>query len=128
MAHRQCSECFASAGEERIGEDHESADLLLNEACEGRLEVALAAGTYEMQLDTKRPRRSLCVRDLRLGIDVVVWIDTHADHGGLGCQLAQYLDPLRGQRGGKDHHPGDVAGRPAEAGDDPMLDRVNAAD
>jgi hypothetical protein len=49
MAHCQCGEFFASAGEEWIGEDHESADLLLNEACEGRLEVALAAGTRSIQ-------------------------------------------------------------------------------
>ena len=50
MARGQRDELIAPAEEERIGGDKECAGPLLDDGCEGRVEVAFAAGFQDMQL------------------------------------------------------------------------------
>src|SRR5262249_48988234 len=72
-----------------------------------------------------RLRRALQLSALRLGIGGV-WIDKHRNRCRGGHDLAQQLKSFRSQYAGEKDYAGDVAARPAEAGDEAVPDRVAA--
>ena len=67
VACREGGEVSAPAIEECIGADHESASSLLDQGCEWRFELALAARPQHMDLQPEGAGRRLQVSSIRLG-------------------------------------------------------------
>ncbi len=123
----QCHELVAPAGEEWIGADEECAGLQFDESCESGVDLAFGAGLQDTELQPLRARRLLLVSYHALGCQPVR-VHQQGDHLGLGNQLGQQFEPLRHQLDEEVAEAGEVAARPGETGDQPVLDRVVAAE
>ena len=117
--------CSAPAVEVRIAGDVKRSGPLLDEVCEGRVDLAFAAGSKHDELQPSAPRRHLRLVQLQLGIRIVR-VHEHGDDGGIGNELVQQLQSLRREQIGEEGDARDIAARPVEAGDKSVLDRVAA--
>src|SRR5262249_59317853 len=76
MVRRQRDELHATAVEQWIGTDHECVGPLLQQAHEGRINVASAPGIENFDLLTDGRSGGLRISDQGLGI-AIVWIDQY---------------------------------------------------
>ncbi len=101
--------------------------MQLDEASESALEFILGAGLQDGEPQPLAARRFLHLAYHTLAL-WIVRVNEHCDHAGLRNQLEQQLEPLRHQLDGNYGDPRHVAAWPGEAGDQPVRDRVAAAD
>src|SRR5215471_835279 len=88
MARRQCDKLITSIAKERIGTDDESADMLLVQRREGRIDLNFrASGEYDC-FDANMARCCLKLLQLILGVGIV-WVDKATDDRRLWHQFAQ---------------------------------------
>jgi hypothetical protein len=80
----QRGELFVSADEEWIGSDDDPAGSQLNEGREGRLDVAIGAGTQNMELQPTAAGCSLQAARQGLGIDAIGRVDEGSHDGDRG--------------------------------------------
>ena len=125
MARRQIGNLFGPAAEVRIAADEERSGPLLDQACEGRVDLAFGAGSQHDELQPERARRSLGLIQFQLGIRIVR-VHQHGDDRGVGNELVQQLQSLRREQIGEESDARDIAARPVEARDKSVLDRVAA--
>jgi hypothetical protein len=102
-----------------------SAETLLGQGSESRIDFARGAGLCDDQFSSERSGCRLRVFRVGLGIGIVR-VDQHAEGSAPGRPLAQQLQPLRHQLVDQEAHAGEVAAGPVEAGDEAQLDRVAA--
>src|SRR6516225_2940972 len=74
MTHRQRGEMFAAADEQSVGADHETAGLEFEQSGEGGVEIALAAGIENRNVQSQCARRLLKTSRFDLGIGIG-WVD-----------------------------------------------------
>src|SRR6516225_12354957 len=110
---------------ERPGADEQRASPAFDERCKRGLDIGIAARVDDDELLPDRLRRALHLSALRLGVGGVR-IDKHRNRSRGGHDLAQQLKSFRSQYAGEKDYAGDVAARPAEAGDEAVPDRVAA--
>src|SRR5215475_9100321 len=95
MAFRQRGKLFAPCVEESVTGHRERISSMLEQGCEGIIDIALVACSQDMELQTERLGDSL----VRLDIDSRVGrIDEKRQVGRLGDQLMQQLHALCSQR------------------------------
>jgi hypothetical protein len=94
MASGEPDEAFTIGGHEGSGTDVQRACPALDEGCEGRLDVAIAADIENGQLPPDCLRRRLHVSSLGLGFGSV-WTDEHGKCGFLRDELVQQLKSFR---------------------------------
>ena len=93
MARRQRDKLLTSAAKERIGTDDESADMLLVQRPEGRIDLNFrASGEYDC-LDANMARCCLKLLQLIFGVRIV-WAEKAADDRHLWHQFAQEAEFL----------------------------------
>src|SRR6516162_3762508 len=125
MSRRQRDDPFPMGEHERPGADEQRASPAFDERCKRGLDIGIAARVDDDELLPDRLRRALHLSALRLGVGGV-GIDKHRNRCRGGHELAQQLKSLRSQYAGEKDYAGDVAARPAEAGDEAVPDRVAA--
>ena len=126
MAERQRGKLFAMADEKRATTDNETACFQLHQLCEDFIEVAFAAGIQDMDLQPhgaggRRNRARRGFRNSGLGR-----IDKERHDAGRWEQFVQQLKPLRRDLYIRLGHPGDIASRSTQAGDQTKLRRVTS--
>src|SRR5439155_25144432 len=121
----QRKQLIAPSVEERIAADEERVDPLLDEAREGRVDLAVAARVLDVEM---QPKYACCrLRVARLGLRTwICRVDEEADRSGYRHQLVQQLQPFRREFVAKEAHACDIATRPVEAGNETKFDRVAA--
>jgi len=82
VAARECDELFRPGVEQCDGRNSNGSYLLLNEGCEGRLEITFIASFDDHQFPPERMRRGLRISRVGLGIRNVC-VHKKADHGGM---------------------------------------------
>src|SRR5262249_24769003 len=125
VSDRQCGELLALGNEESIGADHEPACPQLEQGCEDRIEVALGARVQDMKLQPEGARRRLQISRQGLGTGIG-WIDEDRNDGCSRDQLVQHFQPLRSYFYGQRGDAREVTARSIEAGDEALLDRIEA--
>ena len=126
MACRQGGELSAPAIEEGIGADHETAGSLLDQGCECRFELALAACPQHKDLQPEGAGRRLQVSSIGLGENRIGRVDEERNDGFAGQQVMQQLKLLLRYHAGQCGDAREVAARSVQAGDKSNLDRVGA--
>jgi hypothetical protein len=125
MADRQCGEMFAPADEKSVGADHEAAGLQFEQPGEDRLEIALGAGTENLEVEPQRAGRRLEISRLDFGIGI-----GSVDERANGCRrrdhAVQQLQSLRLQLRAQCGHAREIAARSVQTGDEPESDRITA--
>ena len=93
MLHSQCCEPFALADEYPVSCDHESARLQLGQSGKGSIEIVLAAGIEDVDLDSERA--GCCLKISRLSFRVgIVRIDERANSCRPGHYVVQEFQSL----------------------------------
>src|SRR6516165_10797858 len=110
MTRRQCNQLSPLAVEERIIREEECTDLLLDEGCEGSIELVYRAGSHDINAKSQGGRSLLRVFGMGLSF-CKIRIHEHANSRGLGQQLVQYPKTLCPQFGLEKIHTSDVAAR-----------------
>jgi hypothetical protein len=93
MAEGQCGDPLAAADEEGIVADHQSAGAQPCQASKSLIEVGIAGGLQDGQLQSHGAGRRLQCR--ALGEAGICRIDQQGDRGRGGDRFAQQLQPLR---------------------------------
>src|SRR5262249_61400191 len=94
VAGCKCAELPAAAEEECISADHQRLAWQLNRVCKGRVELGLAAGVWDMKLETKPARGNLCLSRVGFGPCGAGRVDEQCDGGRVGRQFVQELQLL----------------------------------
>src|SRR6266567_828817 len=116
MARCQPRELVTLSKQKRVRSDHQSANFLLDEICESRVDFSLGAGVQHINLYSESARNILHAARLSQGRGKV-WIDEHRDDAGVWYELANKVQPLRPHLYGHNRRAREIAARPAEAGD-----------
>src|SRR5215831_4254865 len=112
-----------TAGEERVGCDHERVGLVASERGESDLYLAAVARVHDLELDIEGGRRRCEILDEVLG-GRGVRIDQRPKTSRGGKKLTQQAQSLYNQLAHERVHAGGVAARPTETGDETEFDRV----
>ena len=113
VAGRQSSQLFVPAGEEWFAGDHESAGARLTQRREDAVEVALAAGVEDLELQPEGKGRRPRFARLAFGNRRHGGIDEEGHETGRRQQLMENFETLRRQPQGQLGDTRDVAARPA---------------
>jgi hypothetical protein len=81
-------------GEKHIVTDEERLGVLLNEYCEGGVNLAFSAGLHDLELDAPHPRRFPYVSNPRV---CIIRVHKQSDYSSLGNQLRKHLEPFECQ-------------------------------
>ena len=95
MPESQCTELFAAAIEERVSANHKAACAQLDQADKNRIEVAVATGMQDLELQPEGVGRRLHVSRYGFGTSRLGRIDQHGDDGRRWNHSVQQLQPLR---------------------------------
>jgi hypothetical protein len=108
-----------------VRSDKKASDPLLHEGREGRFDITFDNSFDDNQFTPNRIRRRLhiCADGVRIGIGRIL---KHADDRRLGHRFVQHLKLLCWEFTPEEGHARDVAARPRETGDKPILHRIGA--
>src|SRR4051794_18393704 len=108
MAGRQRHDLLALDSEIGITADVERSGRLLDQACEGSVDLAFGAGSEQDDLQAKRSRGDL--NFIQLQIDIrIVRVQQHGNDGGVGRELVQQFQSLRREQIGEKSYTRDIA-------------------
>src|SRR5262249_460324 len=81
IAERQCGELFVPTSEECICADHDAAGSQFSQSCEDGIDVSVATGVEQMEVQPKEPCGSLHVSRLYFRIGWICWVDECSHNG-----------------------------------------------
>src|SRR5215468_9107709 len=115
MARGQSRELVTLSKQKRIRSDHQSANFLLDEVCEGRVDFTFGAGVEHINPYSEGVRSVVhSTRFRQRGRKVR--IDKHRKGAGLGYELTNEFQPLRPHLHRHNGRAREVAARPVETG------------
>ena len=110
--------------EQRIDMDQQRISTLFHRPIECLFQLRFGAGIDDNNFDTDAATGGL--EGLRIGGVRIFGIDQYGDDRRLGVQQPEQLDAFRSKLAIDEGYPGDIATRPVEAGDQPVLDWIAA--
>ena len=127
-ARCQDGKLYPPGVEEEAAADVQRVGSLADKSCEGRIDLAAAAGLDDPDLQPHGTSSRFHVSQYRFGAQAISRIDKHGNASCSGHQLAQEFKPLCHQLVIENIETCQIAARPGKAGNKTKLDRVFGRD